>query len=242
MNNVTLLLASVVSLSACIGDDSTSLAEMPDATVSILASNGHWSTDPAARSPVLDLVISSPDCPRLRDDAVATLDGRAFEVFGRGGRYKDILSDSGCDNIWLRIQPEPRAPGTTSTVTIADPTATWTIAVANLEATDLVVASDRNAGRVVVTNRLASSLETAVLQLDANGVAVAVWSINSDGFTQGTAPIRIDANRVVADLPGTVTGDVLHVQTSRPLTASRCEGPASCSVGVEDNAAIPFAP
>lgn len=234
-------MASSLSLTACTAD-STSLAEMQDATVQVVASNGHWSPDPAERAPVLDLVISSATCPKLRDDAVASLDGRTVEVVGRGGRYDDIIG-SGCDQISLRlVQQGPRPPGTTSTLTISDPTATWTIAVPNLEATDLVVAADKAAGRIVVTNRLASTLSTAYLVLSANHTAVAAWSIASDGYTEGTAPIRLDANRVVADLPGTLAGDLLQVSTTRDVVASRCEGPATCHVSIEDSAAIPFVP
>ena len=240
MNNVTLLLASALSLSACIGDGSTSLAQMSDATVELDASNADPSSDPGQLDAVLEVRISSPACPQLRDDAVATLDGRPLEIVDYGGSYRDI-SGSGCDQIWLRLErPEPRPPGTTSLLTIADPTDTWTVAVDNLEATDLAVAVDRSAGRLTVTNRLATLLTYGSLELSSNHVAVATWSVGSDGISQGTATSRIDANRIVATLPAALTGDLLQVRTTRKEPASRCEGPATCSVFIRDSAAIPF--
>ena len=240
MKNVTLLLASALSLSACIGDGSTSLAEMSGATVELDASNADLSSDPGQLDAVLEVRISSPACPQLRDDAVATLDGRALEIVDYGGSYREI-SGSGCDRVWLRLErPEPRPPGTTSLLTIADPTGTWTIAVENLEATDLAVAVDRAAERLTVTNRLATSLTYGSLELSSNHVAVGTWSVGSDGISQGTAKSRIDANRIVATLPATLTGDLLRVQTTRQETPSRCEGPATCSVFIRDSAAIPF--
>lgn len=233
MSKILVLLAAA-PLAACTTDTPvTPLAQYKGAALSLQTANDAKLIEPGFPAPTR-LVISPPDgdCVRVGDDVTADLDGIRMTVVSRGGAWSSI-DESGCDDVAFDLEQAPTTRGT-DTLLVRDSATTWTISGVDLFANDFVLADAPVAGqRAHITWSNAAAIEDgAYVQFEQNGTVMFDAYNATDVTTAG--------NVIAVALPTEFTGDgTLSINAARTVTATRCDGPATCALTIGAGADLP---
>ncbi|MBV8759644.1 MAG: hypothetical protein JO257_20310 [Deltaproteobacteria bacterium] len=220
MSKVLVLLAAA-PLAACSTDTPpTPLAQLSGTSVDLTTTNEAKLIQPGFTA-YTTLTIAGPegDCIKLGDDVTADLDGVHMEVDSRGGPWSN-WGDSGCELPSFRL-PEPTAANGTSTLLIRDSATTWTITGVDLFTNDFALVDAPIAGEHarVVWQSASTIANGAYGQFEQNGNVMFNDVFNAAGNTIDIA------------LPAGVTGaGTLSINAARSVPATRCEGPATCTL------------
>ena len=229
MSKVLVLLAAA-PLAACTTDTPpTPLAQIAGARIDLTTVNEAKLIEPGAPA-YTTLTIEGPDgdCIRLGDDVTADLDGVRMVVDDRGGPWNN-WGVSGCDLASFRL-PEPTTAHGTSTLLVRDAATTWTIRGDDLFANDFAVVGAPVAGEHArVVWQSAGTIDSGAFgQFEQNGNVMF-----NDAFT--TAGNTIDI-AVPAGISGAGT---LSINAGRVAPATRCDGPAVCTLFIAAGADMP---
>lgn len=229
MSKVLALLAAA-PLAACTTDTPpTPLAQLSGARVDLTTANEAKLIEPGFTA-YTTLTIEGPDgdCIRLGDDVTADLDGVRMEVDGRGGPWSN-WGESGCDLASFRL-PAPTAAHGTSTLLIRDSATTWTITGLDLFTNDFAVVDTPIAGEHArVVWQSASTIDNGAYgQFEQNGNVMFNDTFNAAG------------NAIDIALPAGISGEgTLSINAARSVTATRCDGPATCTLYITAGADLP---
>lgn len=228
-STLAIIVATLPLTAACTMNVSTptALADIDTPTVSIEADNDPTGIYGAiVPSSMVTVRVSNTDCVRITDEVTATFDGRPLGSIGRGG-WEDSVIDGTCTSAaFAFLGPTTRA---TSSLVIADSTATWTIDASRLFANDLVLESSATSP-VHLTWGSAGEITQADAELsDADGVLV--WSSHNFGDAVPSASVAVIGNVLAVTAPSMGTGvRTLAVSATRAADADVCDGPARCAI------------
>ncbi len=234
-----LVVFALLPLAACDSGDGkpTTLAEL--STSQITMGTGNTSSLLAtAKGPQVQLEFFGPpvttatadDCVVLSADATATFDGIPMTYASRGG-YQPAIDDPTCAGIQFTLDSATTQPGQLSTIVIRDASATWTIEARDLLTNDFALQSPVVPGApATIAWASAPSIDNAFVQVLRSRGA---YAVQSDGTIAG--------NAVSFDIPQSDFGTgTLSIDASRTAIATRCDGPASCSITVAGGADFPI--
>lgn len=233
MSKILVLLAAA-PLAACTTDTPvTPLAQYKGATLTLQTANDAKLIEPGSPAPTR-LTISPPDgdCVRVGDDVTADLDGVRMTAASRGGAWSSI-DESGCDDVEFDLEGVPASNGT-DTLLVRDSATTWTISGVDLFANDFVLGDAPIAGqRAHITWSNAAAIDDgAYVQFEQNGTVMFDAYKATDVATTG--------NVIAVALPTEFTGEgTLSINAARTVTATRCDGPATCTLTVGAGADLP---
>lgn len=227
-----LVLVAAAPLAACADTPPTPLAQMQAATVDLTTANDAKLIDPQFPA-VTRLTITAGDCVRIGDDVTVDVDGVRMQLVSQGGPWNNF-GESGCDDVSFELATPPGNRGT-NTVLVRDSATTWTISGVDLFANDFALVGTPVAGQQArVVWQSADSIESgAYAQFQQGSTVMFTTSVD----VRGGAP----ANAIEVPLPAGITGaGTLSINAGRTTTATRCDGPATCTLDISAGADLPL--
>lgn len=232
---VIALVAAACPLAACTSDSPpTALDQYTGARVTLQTMHEAQQIEPGVPTNTT-LTISPPAgaCLRIADDVTADLDGVRMTVTTRGGAWRDIDA-SGCDDASFSLD-HPLATTGPSTLLIRDANTTWTITGDNLFANDFTLADAPVAGQHthIVWGTAQTIDDGAYVQLEQGSTVVY-------DTAQSETAVTAQGNVIDLAMPANVTGEVtMSLNSARTAPATRCDGPATCTLQVFAGADLP---
>ncbi len=215
-------LFTALPLAACTTSSSPTLAELGDARVQVVTTPGNNVID--STFPYVTTVFirgTNGDCTIVGPDVTAEIDGVAMKNAYNDRAPGDVIDSPDCNLARFEVQNAPTTRGT-STVTIHDATATWTITGDNMFANDFAVVG------TPVEGAHAHVMWTDGGPIDA-GAAAQLWQTPGNGAI--TLDVAAHDNELDVRLPRGVSGESkLAVNAARTIAPARCEGPGSCGI------------